>query len=247
MFRFSLACGLLAAWTAAAAAEPAALQQIERKAPKEPPYLARQPLYGLLVLGPTAQTRIWLVLDKSKPDGNRHDVLYADLNSNGDPTEAAERFTGQAEGEDLRFRLPNLKDPATGVTHTEVSVRVHGTDMPTVMVSLRWAGGFKMGGGYPEDPEGGYLKFAGKAADAPVLWANGDGPFRFQRWYGSKLTIGGADDFKVFVGQQGLGSASFCAFQEHFLPESEGVQATLVYHDTAGKERQATARLNERC
>jgi hypothetical protein len=61
------------------------------------------------------------------------------------------------------------------------------------------------------------------------MWANGDDPYRFQRWYGGRLPIGGAEDFKVFVGHRGEGPNSFWAFQEHFLPESEGVRATLVY------------------
>jgi hypothetical protein len=245
-FWLSLAGGLLAALSAAAA-EPAALQQIERKAPREPRYVARQPLYGLLAFGPAAQTRVWLVLDKSKPDADHYDVLYADLNGNGDLTESAERFVGQTEGGDVRFKLPDFKDPATGARHTQFSVRVSGTAEPTVMVSLHWRDHFKMGGGYPEDPEKGYLKLANRPAAAPVLWANGDGPFRFQRWYGDRLTIGGADDLKVFVGQQGVGASSFWAFQEHFLPESEGVQATLIYRDTAGKERQVVSPLKERC
>ena len=110
-----------------------------------------------------------------------------------------------------------------------------------------WKGRLKMGGGYPEDPEDKYLKFGDKPANAPVMWAYGEGPFRFQRWYSGRLSIGGADDFKVFVGQQGAGPNTFWAFQEHFLPESEGVKATLIYRDAAEKERRATCLLKERC
>src|SRR5262249_30583540 len=198
---------------------------------KQPRYTAPRPLYGLLVLGPQARTRIWMVLDKSKPEADRYDVLYADVNGNGDLGEADERFAGHKEGDDLRFRLPDLKDPASDVTHTEWSVRVSKDASPDVMVSLKWRGGPKMGGGYPQEPDGGYLKFANTPAEAPILWANGDGPFRFQRWYSSRLTVGGADDLKVFLGQQGIGTNSFWAFQEHVLPAAEGVQATLLYRD----------------
>ena len=62
-----------------------------------------------------------------------------------------------------------------------------------------------------------------------------------------RLPIGGQEDFKVFVGQRGAGPNSFWAFQEHFLPESEGVQATLVYRDAEDKERRLTCLLKERC
>jgi hypothetical protein len=240
---FSLACGFLLA--AVSANEGVDLRKLERRIAKEPTYTA-QPLYGLLAFGPTARTHVWMVLDKSTADALAYDVLYADLNGNGDLTEAAERFVGELDGEDRRFQLPNFKDPASGAIHTAFRVRVP-TLSPTVMVSMKWRDGIKFGGGYPEDPDAGYLKFAAKPAAAPVLWINGDGPFRFQRWYSGKLTIGGADDFKVFVGQAGVGPSSFCAFQQHLLPDSEGVQATLICQDAQGKELRTVHRLNDRC
>lgn len=241
-----LACMFIAA-DPTAAPDPVDLQKINRSITKEPGYSAKQPLFGLLVFGPAARTHVWMVLDKSKADGDRYDILYADLNANGDLTETAERFTGQLEDNSVTFRLPDFKDPATGAVHKDVRVSVRGGSTPTVMVSLKWKDGFKMGGGYPEESEAGYLKFADKAATAPILWVNGDGPFRFQRWYSDKLTIGASDDLKVFVGQQGVGASSFWAFQEHFLPESEGVQATLICQDAQGKELRLVSRLNDRC
>jgi hypothetical protein len=246
-----LAAGILVA-AVGLAADTTDLQKIERRIAKEPAYTGR-PLYGLLVFGPEMRTRFWLVLDKTKPDADRYDVLYADLNGNGDLSEAAERFVGEAEGNDVRFHLPDFKDPESarsaprGVTHTAFSLRVSAGPSPTVMVSMKWRGLNKLGGGYPEDPDNGYMKFALKTADAPILWANGDGPFRFQRWYSGKLTIGAADDFKVFMGQQGIGGNSFCAFQQHLLPDAEGVQATLIFRDAQGKELRTVNRLNDRC
>ena len=77
-----------------------------------------------------------------------------------------------------------------------------------------------------------------RASDISVL---------FQRWYSGKLPIGGEDDFRVFVGQPGAGASTFWAFQEHFLPESEGVKATLIYRDSEDKERRVTCLLKERC
>jgi hypothetical protein len=229
------------------AADGPDLKDIDRRAPKEPSYTTKQPLYGLLVFGPEAQTRVWMVLDRSKPDAESYDVLYADLDGDGDLTEPAERFIGHVEGNNARFRLPDLKDPATSAVHTHFTARASGGPDPTVMVSLTWRGRRKMGGGYPQSPEDGYMKFAGAPANAPVMWADGDGPFRFQRWYGGRLPIGGEEDFKVFVGQRGTGASSFWAFQEHFLPESEGVRATLVYRDLEDKERRLTCLLKERC
>ena len=223
------------------------LRDVDRRAPREPASTSRRPLYGLLVFGPEAKARVWMVLDRSKPDAGPYDVLYADLDADGDLTEPAERVAGQVEGNTVRFRLPDLTDPASGAVHTNFTARAPGGPDPTVMVSLTWRGGRKMGGGYPEDPEDGYLSSGRPRRSAPVMWADGDGPFRFQRWYGGRLPIGGEEDFKVFVGQRGAGPNSFWAFQEHFLPESEGVQATLVYRDAGGKEQRLTCLLKERC
>lgn len=229
--------------------QPPDLEKIDRAIKKEPAY-AGQPRYGLLAFGSRAQTRVWLVLGKSKSTADRYDVLYADLNANGDLTEPAERFEGQVEGNDVHFALPDFEDRATGSVHTAFKVRASVDSAPTVMVSLKWRDGFKMGGGYPVDPDDGYLKFADKPANAPVLWANGDGPFRFQLWLDGKLTIGAADhrnDLRFFVGQRGAGASSFWAFQEHVVPEGEALQATLIYHDAQGKEMRHTSLLSERC
>ena len=54
-----------------------------------------------------------MVLDHSKRESGRYDVLYIDLNANGDLTEPTERLVGQAAGNDIRFGLPDLTDPAT--------------------------------------------------------------------------------------------------------------------------------------
>jgi hypothetical protein len=229
------------------AADGPDLSPVVRKLRKEPSYVSKRPLYGLLVFGPKAQTRVWMILDKSKPDADSYDVFYADIDGDGDLTEPEERFVGDVKDNNVRFRLQDFKDSASEAVHTNFTARVSAGSDPNVMLSLAWRGKRKMGGGYPQDPENGYLKFADASANAPVMWANGDEPLRFQRWYGGRLPIGGEEDFKVFVGQPGAGANSFWAFQEHFLPDSEAVQATLVYEDVDGKERRLTCLLKERC
>jgi hypothetical protein len=194
-----------------------------------------------------------MVLDKSKADADGYDVLHIDLNADGDLTGAGERITPD---DDRLFRMKEFKEPGTGVKHTDFTVRVKYPDFtdrhlrgsePTVMLGLRWRDQYRFGGGYPDDPEGGYLRFAAKPADAPVIWVNGDAPFRFQRWIGGKLRVGEADDLKVFLGQPGFGRSSFSAAQEHFLPAGEWVKATLIYRDGMGKEQRAICELKERC
>jgi hypothetical protein len=224
------------------AAEVPDLTRVDRAIKKEPAYVAKNPLYGLALFGRKAEKRVWLVLDRSKPDAPTYDVLHIDRNADGDLTGPGERI--KAAGG--LFKLGEFTDPATGAKHSEFTVRVSGTE-PTVMLSLRWRGKVKFGGGYPEDPEAGYLRFAARPKDAPVVWVHGDAPFRFQRWYGGKLSIGGSDDFKVFLGQPGRGPSTFAAAQVHFLPAGEFVLATLVYRDAMGKEKRLVCELKERC
>ena len=96
-------------------------------------------------------------------------------------------------------------------------------------------------------PDDGYMRFAASPEEAPIVWLNGDGPFRFQRWYSETLQIGGADDFKVFLGQQGIGRHSFASFQCHALPNEESILATLMYQDKDGNEHHLDYQLKERC
>ena len=163
-----LACMLLTSVLGRAADIPV-LQDIDRRIPKQPEYIAKQPLFGLLVFGPTAEKRIWMVLDHSKPEAELYDLLYVDLNANGDLTEPTERLVGQVKGTEIRFRMPDLMDTTTRAIHTDFTARVSGAPAPTIMVSLMWRGIIKMGGGYPQDPEDGYLKFGDKPANAPVM------------------------------------------------------------------------------
>jgi hypothetical protein len=67
------------------------LASIERKIVKEPAYKSGAPKYALMVLGEKASKRVWLVIDG--------DVLYADLNSNGDLTDDGEKIAKMEYGE----------------------------------------------------------------------------------------------------------------------------------------------------
>src|SRR5262245_47600041 len=93
-----LLCTLLALGHTTVTARGADLTKIDRTIAKEPAYESESPSYGLLVFGPEAKSRAWLVLDG--------DILYVDRNCNGDLTE---------EGERLVIKNPkrNKKKPGT--------------------------------------------------------------------------------------------------------------------------------------
>lgn len=210
---------------------------------KEPAYKSKAPVYGIAAFGPKAGKALWLVLDGPGGDNKTFDTLYVDLDGDGDLTDPAERLT---PGPDGRFRLKDFTDPATGLRHGDLTVR-YDAERNGVMFALQWRGQHAIGGGYPEDPQQGYMQFVTRNGEAPVLWLWGDGPFRFQRWCGGKLGIGRADDLALFLGQPGRGKSSFCGAQQHFLPEGEYLKATLIYKDGMGKERRASCELRERC
>src|SRR5215471_11894944 len=69
------------------AGQPAAgadLSKIERRIVREPVYETGKPKYCLVVLGPQAKTRVWLVLDGK--------ALYADCTGKGDLTGPGKRL-----------------------------------------------------------------------------------------------------------------------------------------------------------
>jgi hypothetical protein len=65
------------------------LSKIDRTIAKEPAY-KNKPLYGLLVFGPEARARAWVVLDG--------DVLYVDQKGDGDLTAPGVRFPNRGQG-----------------------------------------------------------------------------------------------------------------------------------------------------
>jgi hypothetical protein len=230
----------------AGAADLPDLGKIDRRIVKEPAYKAEQPLYGLYVFGPEARTRVWAVLDKTRPDAADYDVLYFDRNADGDLTAPEERIVGKVAGDSVTFDIGSFTDPHTRQKHTEMSISRHGGDSPRTMLHVKWCDKVLIRGGYAPDV-GPYTQFAPTPAKAPVLWPAADGPFGFQFWQLKPLPIGQAEDVRVFLGHQGHGRNTFCAVPDTFLPTAVPVLATLVYTDKDGKERRAQAELRERC
>jgi hypothetical protein len=80
----------LAALFAGTVGQAADLSKLDRRIGKEPAYKTKSPRYALLVLGPEAKDRVWLVKDG--------DTLYVDRNGNGDLTEPGEKITAKKSG-----------------------------------------------------------------------------------------------------------------------------------------------------
>jgi hypothetical protein len=79
--------GVLVGLTFAPSAAAVDLAKVDRSIRKEPPYQSKDPSYCLLVFGPDAAVRVWVVLDG--------DVLHLDRNGNGDLTDPGERIAAR--------------------------------------------------------------------------------------------------------------------------------------------------------
>lgn len=212
MRMLSLISTLLVVGSTAVTAWGADLTKIDRTIAKEPAYKAK-PNYCLLVFGPEAKTRVWLVLDD--------DTLYVDRNGNGDLTEKGERFVlaldeydrkrgkrvwkvGDIAASDAKVRYTDLQvsdiaedaNSGLGLGHgISVNVPVGKDRVP------QCAGGFL----YPRRDF--RLQFAARPADAPIVHFGG--PLRMILLQPQRLTAGmkvGVEyELKARVGTPGLG------------------------------------------
>src|SRR6516162_5852375 len=76
----------------AAALHAADLAKVQRTIGREPKYESDSPRYCLMVFGPEAKERVWLVLDGKS--------LYVDRNANGDLTDEGERLGVETPDQD---------------------------------------------------------------------------------------------------------------------------------------------------
>jgi hypothetical protein len=229
--RFVLALLVLTGLTSPADAVD--LTTIPRKVAKEPAYRAKSPYYCLLVFGPEAKTRVWLVLD-----GDR---LYVDRNGNGDLTEKGERVA-----------LPPLKERKEGFVEGEREVKAGTITAGPVRCELRLAQLRLRKGHKPATPEEaeslrlmqglpdqtftavmvidsvekgklddlavpkfqvasvdseGVLRFAARPQDAPIIHVHG--PLKMGLHPMQKLVRGQVTELRASVGTPGLGKGTF--------------------------------------
>jgi hypothetical protein len=224
MIRTRMALAILAALWAAGGLAAADLHKIERTIAKEPAY-KNKPKYCLLVFGEQARTRVWLVQDG--------DVLYVDRNANGDLTEKDERVTLKPGIKNYRlFEAGDIHDgPLThtglNVTHFRVSAEEVGNlrEMARIVVHSGepWAWSMWLAAERPADDKRplpkrinyvvngdgrGYLLFADRPADAPIIHFNGPWTLGLQDLK-QHLTAGQKSQLKIGVGTPGLGPGTF--------------------------------------
>jgi hypothetical protein len=244
-----------------ALAQAADLGKLDRTIKREPAYKGN-PKYCLLVFGPEAKTRVWLVVDG--------DVLYVDRNGNGDLTEEGERVEEKQENKyGVTFRAVSVRDGR--LTHTlqagfgPLSARADDLqEWPEYQALLRrdprptsyWVlAGVAMPGrrgtgrdgrvkqeADPFDPRG-ILQFAECPQDAPVIHFGG--PWTLAAVGRPKLTVGRQTDFQIGFGTPGLGPGTFTyVAYEQLVPEDASPVAEITF---PGGARPVRHELKLRC
>lgn len=173
------------------------LDRIDRSIVRQPVYTSKAPKYCLLVFGPKAETRVWLVLDlaydplREKP--GTQDVLYADLTGDGDLTDPKKRIavtvvTKKASELGLPGNIGKfeVKDRELDVPHFhigDVKSRDGKTTYAKLVVEIGWyifgrkdrqaRVSVDVPGNGRESVGGQQLWFVDSPDKAPVIWFDG--------------------------------------------------------------------------
>jgi hypothetical protein len=169
------------------------LAKIDRTIRKEPAYQSKSPKYCLLVFGPEAETRVWLVLDlASEPteaNGTKN-ALYVDRNGNGDLTEPDNRVTCTMREHKVfytftpepsatynpHFEIGDIVERDGKTRHTNLTMDVDGYLQTYRPCSLS----LKVNGSKLQSAGGQLLRFADRPQDAPIIHFNGPLAIRLQ-------------------------------------------------------------------
>jgi len=219
-------------------------ESIERHIARLPAALSPEPRYGLFLFGAEGRTRVWFLLDRSNAAEPAYDVLYIDLDADGDLSEPGERFLGEvpeAAPDQRVFRIGDFRPPGTQDVHGEFTIKWWPEG---IRYRMHWRGE-----DFTQGPFGrtAYGTLAASIAAAPVFVPGDDLPLRFATWGARPLLRGESTDFRVLVGNQGSGAGTFSAMDITYLDDTALLFATLVYRDTAGREREYVTELRGRC
>jgi hypothetical protein len=191
-----------------------------------------QPQYCLLVFGPRAEFRVWLVRD-----GN---VLYVDRNGNGDLTEAGKRIPAKTEGSAPVFDVGDITEGDGRTKHAKLLLQFHDTWTSVwLLVNGRQPRMASLGAQS--------LQFAARPQDAPVLHFSGPLTIRLAQI----AKVGAGAVFVAEIGTPGLGgSGSFAAIDvQHpgLIPKDVAMFAEIEYASKDPAARPIKARLSLAC
>jgi len=220
------------------------LAKVDRTIKKEPTYQSKAPKYCLLVFGPQAKTRVWLVLDG--------DTLYIDRNGNGDLTEKGECI--KKKGTLGQFVGGEVVDVDGKTKHTNVMV-MHQTEdgLAFTFVTAMVAGKHMFMAGLDSL---GALQFADRPQDAPIIHFGGPLQMGLNAKFSAsgKLELirsGKGEELYAWVGTPGLGKGTFAALMHQVggVPGEVHPVAEIEFANKKANEPPIKAKviLKERC
>lgn len=228
--------------------------KIERTVRRAPECL--EPRYALFVLDLTGSFRVWMIAAKSDKDVPYHDVLYVDLDGDGDLTRPAERFVGKlddslaAAGMAMTIRVGDIKVPGTDLVHTKFLLSTAPKQgRRGFWFRMQWAGKYEMSGGYGAvgiDT----TTWAASIDKAPIFRPCPVGPLAFATWGDEVIELqpGQATKVNVIVGNPGSGPDTLAVVDEHFLDlAKDELLVTVVAKNQRGEVVQETSRIQEHC
>ena len=188
------------------------LSKVDRSIGKEPGY-SGNPEYCLMVFGPDARTKVWLVLD-----GDR---LYVSRHADGNLTDPGDAIQAAKEDVQQTFKVGDVVASPDGKAHAQVLVLKFGGSL---YVDATLDGRHQSAG----NDANGALKFAPTPADAPVIHFGGPLTLRPDS---SHLHRGDAKPLYVMIGTPGLGAGTFASLQYDTIPATaypvaEGISST---------------------
>lgn len=216
--------------------------KIDRTITKEPKYQSK-PKYCLLVFGPEAKTRVWLVLDP----GAR--LLYVDRNGNGDLTEKGERVEPHEANFDIRsYRPVDIAGTDGKPKYTKLSVVHVATEAGAEGVRVG-PEGFDISVEVKGKAQSAHVKsFGDKPQDAPVV--HFDGPLTFALFDAPSQVLargkeGGA--LTVWIGTPGGDQGTFAPIACNVVPADVHPTAEIEFPGKGGEPTKAKVTLDHRC
>jgi hypothetical protein len=239
MFRRTILSAVLLALAVGPVAAGVDLKKIDRGIAKEPAYQTKSLKYCILVFGPEALTRVWVVRDG--------DTLYVDKNGNGDLTESAEKLMLPASESD-RERAQALSGlditAKAGVApNTKIDFRLF--DESFLIYCQAEGRPWQRAGGDAT----GALQFGDKPATAPII--HFQGPLSIAPDEEYTLNRGGEEptEFYVFLGTPGLGKGTFACIGYSEVPKDVHPVANIEFPAKSMRDPpiKASVTLSKRC
>jgi hypothetical protein len=188
--------------------------KIDRTLKDHPVFQSGSPRFCLLVFGPQAKTRVWLVHDG--------DVLHVRASPDGKSPATWRQV------KNVRYGAPigDVWEEGGKIRHTNLRYVPWG-DVNTLSVRV---GGKEQIAGHDHR---GQLEFAADPEDAPVVHFNG--PLALDLWYEQRpLWHNRRVNITAVVGTHGLGKGTFALFQCNAYPPNAWPTAVIEYPAKGG-------------